>query len=225
MLSACFALGEFCVCMCFVVFDFYFVFTSRAFGEGFFVLGGFFGLCFHVLASVVVFVRCFGEFCVCILVLWGFGMGEETPGTTPFLSEPKKGRGLGQASEMMGSRGSEIPDPSAAAPCSARSRPPRNKRAFPRGRPPLVTALRVARRQCQAQNSQRPPPPPRGTQTQPPFPCAPCPLPVELPRRLASLLRTSRTPAALDRGADPRRRASGQPLRTTRNPCFGPREI
>lgn len=55
----CSALGEFRVCMCFVFFDFDFVFMCSAFNEGF-------GLCFRVLASVFVFVGCFGECCVCV---------------------------------------------------------------------------------------------------------------------------------------------------------------
>lgn len=145
----------------------------------------------------------------------GFWIREETPATTLFQSAPRKGGRIGQASEMMGSRCSAKPDLGAAASYSARSRPTRNKCAFPRGRPPLVITLRVVRGQCQAQNSQSPPS--RGTHPQPPFPCAPCPLWVDLPSRLASLLRTSLTPAALDRGADPHRGASGETLRTTRN--------
>ena len=51
----CSALGEFRVCMCFVFFDFDFVFMCSAFNEGF-------GLCFRVLASVFVFVGCFCYF-------------------------------------------------------------------------------------------------------------------------------------------------------------------
>lgn len=49
----CFSLGEFCVCMYFVFFNFDFVFMSHVFG---------WGLCFRVLALVFVFVGCFGEF-------------------------------------------------------------------------------------------------------------------------------------------------------------------
>lgn len=104
----------------------------------------------------------------------GFWIREETPATTLFQSAPRKDGRIGQASEMMGSRCSAKPDLGAAASYSARSRPTRNKCAFPRGRPPLVITLRVVRGQCQAQNSQSPPS--RGTHPQPPFPCAPCPL-------------------------------------------------
>lgn len=213
MSSVCFALGESCVCLCFVFFGFYFVFLRAE------RLDGGFGVRFRVLALVFVFVRCSGEFCLCVLVLWGFWLKEETPGTTPLLSAPRKGRGLGQASKMTGSRCSELSDPVAAAAYSARSRPTRNKRAFPRGRPPPShnPAGRAAPVPGSEFTETPPPPPPRGTQTQPPFPCAPCQLWVDLPLRLASLLRTSLTPAALDRGADPRRGAGGEPLRTTRN--------
>lgn len=78
----CFVLGEFCVC---VLFSSIFILFLRA--EG---LDAGFGLCFLVLALVFVFMRCFGEFCMCVLDLWGFGIREETPATTPFLSAPRK---------------------------------------------------------------------------------------------------------------------------------------
>lgn len=67
----CFELGEFCVCMGFVFFDFDFVFMSSAFDGGF-------GLCFRVLALVFVFVGCFGEFCVCVWLCEAFGLGRDT---------------------------------------------------------------------------------------------------------------------------------------------------
>lgn len=65
MSSVCFALGESCVCLCFVFFGYYFVFLRAQ------RLDGGFGVRFRVLALVFVFVRCSGEFCLCVLVLWG----------------------------------------------------------------------------------------------------------------------------------------------------------
>ena len=83
MSFVCFELGEFCVCMDFVFFDFDFVFMSSAFD-------GSFGLCFRVLALVFVFVGCFGEFCVCGWLCGAFGLGR---GHRPLLhSCPHPGR-------------------------------------------------------------------------------------------------------------------------------------
>lgn len=123
------------------------------------------------------------------MALWGFWLKEETPGTARLLSAPRKDRGLGQASEMTVSRCSELSDPVAAASYSARSRPTRNKCAFPRGRPPPShnPAGRAAPVPGSEFTETPPPPPPRGTQTQPPFPCAPCPLWVDLPLQSGQL--------------------------------------
>lgn len=149
------------------------------------------------------------------LPLWGFWIREGTPATIPFLSAPRKGRGLGQASRAMGSRCSEIPDPGATASHAERYRTTRNKCAFPRGRLPLLITRQSCGAGCPGQNSQSLLS--RGTQAQSPSPYPPWPLWFDLPLRLAGVLRTSRTSAALDQGAAPCHGAGGEPLWRTRN--------
>lgn len=111
-----------------------------------YLVGGF-GLCFRVLGFRLLFVGCFGEFCICVLPLWGFWISEGISAITPFLFSLRKGGRLGQVSRMLGPPCSEIPDLRAAALYSERYGPTQNNCAFPRGR------------QCPGQNSQRTPPP------------------------------------------------------------------
>lgn len=154
------------------------------------------------------------SFGVCVLALWGFWMrggGVDTGHYSRSCSEPRKGKGLGQASRMVGLPGSEIPDPPrAVASYSASSRPRQNNCAFPRGRPPALVLLRGSWGSSAQVRIHRARSLLSGYQAQPPSCCPPCLLWVYLLPLLASVLLTSPTSAALDRGPAPPPRSRWQ---------------
>lgn len=162
------------------------------------------GLRFRVLA---LFLCLRGALVSSSLVFWlwgasGLGRGHSTLFRS--YSEPRKGKGLGQASRMVGLPGSEIPDPRTVAAYSLSSRPWQKQLCVPEGAPVLTSApARVLWLQRPGQNSQSPLPPPRVTQAQPPSCGPPCPLWVSLLSLLTSPTSRSVRPRA---GSPPRSR-------------------
>lgn len=124
----CLALGEFCVYLCLVFFDFDFVFRSRAFGWGFWFM-------FSCVGFSVCVVGCFG-------VCFGFVRLVDYGGDAGHRSVPvrtREGQRIGPSITNGG-----LPVLRNTGPRAARGslRAP-DQRALPRGRPPLVTTPRV----------------------------------------------------------------------------------